>query len=78
MVLHCLRGVSAMTEDPTNNGDFWKYQVDTAQRAGTTGQTLERRHGSVSSPKPTDGEKPHNQHNEGSSGFDADGIPEGI
>ena len=65
-------------EDPTNNGDFWKYEIDTAQRAGTTGQTLERRHGSVSEPEPTDGEKPNNDHDEVTAAFDSDGIPSGI
>jgi hypothetical protein len=68
-----------MSEDPTNNGDFWKYEIDTAQRAGTTGQTLERRHGAVSTPDPTDGEAPNDQHEKKTKGgFDRDGIPEGI
>jgi hypothetical protein len=67
------------SEDPTNNGDFWKYEIDTAQRAGTTGQTLERRHGAVSEPEPTDGDKPNDQHEaEAEPAFDRDGIPSGI
>ena len=67
-------------EDPTNNGDYWKYQVDTAQRAGTTGQTLERRHGKLSYPEPSDGKGPNDQHSkkDGEAGFDSDGIPTGI
>jgi hypothetical protein len=58
--------------DPTNNGDFWKYEIDTAQRAGTTGQTLERRHGAVSDPEPTD---KHEAKPEGQDGSDSYGIP---
>lgn len=65
-------------EDPTNNGDFWKYEVDTAQRQGTTGQTRNRRHGEVFRPEPTDGEEPDDEHDEDEGGFDADGIPTGI
>jgi hypothetical protein len=58
----------------------WKYEIDTAQRAGTTGQTLERRHGKEIVPKERDGKNPHNQHSakDGDDGFDADGIPTGI
>jgi hypothetical protein len=67
-----------MTEDPTNNGDYWKYEVDTVQRAGTTGQTKARRHGEVSRPKPTDGDSPNQPHEGNGEGFDADGIPTGI
>lgn len=63
-------------EDPTNNGDFWKYEIDTAQRAGTTGQTQNRRHGEVFRPESTDGENPHDEHNEkGEDGSDEFGIP---
>lgn len=65
-----------MTEDPTNNGDYWKYEIDTAQRAGTTGQTLERRHGPLSEPSATDGDEPNDQHDEkGEDGSDSFGIP---
>lgn len=54
----------------------WKYEIDTAQRAGTTGQTLERRHGAVSEPEPTDGYEPHNDHSDkGGDGSDDFGIP---
>lgn len=67
-----------MTEDPTNNGDFWKYEVDTVQRAGTTGQTKARRHGEVSRPSPSDGNKPNDDHkepDEDEGGSDDFGIP---
>lgn len=69
-----------MSDDPTNNGDYWKYEVDTVQRAGTTGRTLARRHGEVSHPEATDGDKPGNQHSEkdGENRYDDYGIPTGI
>jgi hypothetical protein len=67
-----------MTEDPTNNGDYWKYEVDTVQRHGTTAATKARRHGEVSYPEVTDGEEPHDQHEANSEAFDSDGIPSGI
>lgn len=68
-----------MTEDPTNNGDYWKYEVDTVQRHGTTAATKARRHGEVSRPEPTDGESPNQPHSEkAGDGFDEDGIPTGI
>jgi len=68
-----------MTEDPTNNGDFWQYEVDTVQRHGTTAATKARRHGEVSRPDATDGEAPNDQHEaKDSDGFNRDGIPTGI
>lgn len=67
-----------MPEEKTLSDIHWKYEVDTAQRAGTTGQTRNRRHGEVFRPEPTDGEEPHDQHEEDEGGFDADGIPTGI
>jgi len=38
----------------TNNGDFWKYEVDTVQRHGTTAATKARRHSEVSVPSASD------------------------
>lgn len=76
-----MNGGLLMTEDPTNNGDFWKYEVDTVQRAGTTGQTKARRHGEVSCPDPSDGDEPNDQHDEkdeAETGSDEFGIPRGI
>lgn len=64
------------SDDPTNNGDFWKYEVDTVQRHGTTAATKARRHGEVSRPDPTD--ETEAKEKSDSSGFDRDGIPEGI
>lgn len=64
-----------MTDD-SNNGDYWKYEVDTVQRHGTTAATKARRHGKVSYPEPSDDHEPK-ERNEGT-GFDRDGIPEGI
>jgi hypothetical protein len=60
-----------------NDAD-WEYEIDSAQRQGTTGQTRNRRHGEVSCPEPTDGKAPNNQHKEGSEAFDRSGIPTGI
>jgi hypothetical protein len=67
-----------MPEDKTLGDIHWKYEVDTAQRAGTTGQTLERRHGKVDVPKPDNENRPNDDHAEDKGGFDADGIPTGI
>ena len=67
-----------MTDETTLDDATWQYEIDTAQRAGTTGQTLERRHGAVSEPEPTDGEAPHDQHEATTEAFDRDGIPSGI
>jgi len=65
-----------MSED-TNNGDYWKYEVDTVQRDGLTARTLSRRHGEVSYPDASDGKAPNDQHDEGGDGFDSLGIPTG-
>jgi len=70
-----------MTDNPRKHqyGDAdWEYEVDSSQRQGVTGQTLERRHGKVSYPEATNGKKPNNQHDEGDPAFDEDGIPTGI
>jgi len=70
-----------MTDDPRThqyNSADWQYEIDTAQRAGTTGQTLERRHGKATEPEPTDGDKPNDQHEATTEAFDSDGIPSGI
>jgi hypothetical protein len=65
-------------EDLTNNGDFWQYEVDTAQREGTTGQTLERRHGKVDRPEPDNENRPNDEHAEDNGMYDAHGIPKNI
>lgn len=64
-------------KDKTTMSDVtWKYEVDTAQRAGTTGQTRNRRHGEVFRPEATDGDEPNDQHDEaGEDGSDDFGIP---
>jgi hypothetical protein len=67
-----------MSDDPTNNGDFWKYEVDTVQRHGTTAATKARRHGEVSRPNATDGNDPNDNHEADNGGFDRDVIPTGI
>lgn len=68
-----------MTDDPRShqyNDADWEYGIDSAQREGTTGQTLNRRWGKVSTPEPTDGNSPNNQHKEsGEDGSDSFGIP---
>lgn len=70
-----------MTDDPRShqyNDADWEYNIDSKQRAGTTGQTKARRHGEVSRPEPTDGNKPNNQHkskSKGEDGSDRFGIP---
>jgi hypothetical protein len=70
-----------MTDDPRShqyNDADWTHEIDSKQRAGTTGQTLARRHGEVSEPEPSDGDEPNDHHNTSDGGFDGDGIPEGI
>jgi len=64
------------SEDPTNNGNYWRYQTDSVQRKGLTAATVSRRHGKVSYPDATDGKEPHDLHNEkGKDGSDGFGIP---
>lgn len=60
-----------------NDAD-WEYEIDSAQRQGTTGQTRNRRHGKVHCPDPTDGDDPNEKHEEQSKAFDQSGIPTGI
>jgi len=70
-----------MTDDPRThqyNDADWQYEIDTVQRSGLTAATLSRRHGDVSYPDATDGEEPHDQHEDDKGGFDRDRIPTGI
>jgi len=67
-----------MTDETTLDDATWQFEIDSAQRQGTTGQTRNRRHGKVTCPEPSDGKAPNNQHEKQSSGFDKDGIPTGI
>ena len=70
-----------MTDDPRTHqysDAEWEYEVDSVQRDGITAATLSRRHGDVSHPDATDGEKPHDQHKEKQPAHDEMGIPTGI
>jgi hypothetical protein len=65
-----------MTDETTLDDATWQYDVDSVQRGGTTAATKARRHGEVSRPDATDGEEPHDQHEEsGEDGSDSFGIP---
>jgi hypothetical protein len=70
-----------MTDDPRShqyNDADWEYEVDSVQRGGVTGQTKARRHGKVTTPEPTDGNKPndkHSQSDDSERGSDEYGIP---
>ena len=57
---------------------YWQYEVDSVQRDKVTAATRARRHGEVSHPNATDGEDPHDEHENDDGGFDRDGIPTGI
>lgn len=68
-----------MSDETTLDDATWQYEVDSVQRGGTTGQTKARRHGEVSRPDATDGDKPNDDHEaDPEAAFDRDGIPSGI
>lgn len=62
-----------MNDKADRNGDFWKYEVESTQRGGTTKKTLERRHGEVTAPRPEKNEQ--QDESEKRQGSDSFGIP---
>lgn len=69
--------METMTDDPRSHqysDADWEYEVDSNQREGVTGNT----NPDHTTPNPTDGDEPNDEHNEDNGGFDSHGIPTGI
>lgn len=60
-----------------NDAD-WEFEVDSAQRQGTTGQTLNRRHGKETIPSPSDNHEPKDKSQSEDESPDEYGIPSWI
>jgi hypothetical protein len=60
-----------------NDAD-WEYEIDSAQRQGTTGQTRNRRHGEVSCPDPTHNQEAKDKSQQEDENPDDFGIPSWI
>jgi hypothetical protein len=67
-----------MSDEDYTRRDYAEDKEDSVQATSVSAATNEKKVGITTTPSPTDGKAPNDQHKEDNGGFDSDGIPKGI